>query len=458
MLSNINDQDDLQKNFMNIQLIFTACLKELIRQVSIHCSERGTLIQRIWDEYLDIVEKAIIFEQKQNNKNETLQIKEITRIHALYEAEINNMTSRCNTTMNHLETMKNDLEKMKNERNYAVKILLNSRQKSLELQDAFDCLRRDYDKLLTENHNLKLISDETSSPTSLRISKAKNSKLIDLPAPRQRKSWKFTNSVPIIGSSIVSHLLEFKEKEQKNDSNFAKKETIEILTDKKKIFSTLTTPLSLFFEKIISEKINRELTKEQKIEDFLGDSAEMQIFELIEIGVDTEELNIMKDQEIMTDIQHTSKDFGKKRQSVDVETTDDFSVLKENCIELESIIEDLMTTKSEKEHLINVTDSIINKVKTLVSKNNKNNFKEGELISLKEQNTKLKIEINEMMIERDQFKEFDQGKEKDILELMTDYKNVKLENKILKKDMSKFQSTIDNSIRKLFYEKIIYIF
>ena len=450
MLSNINEQDDLQNKFMNIQLIYTACLKELIRQVSIHCSERGALIQRIWDEYLEIVEKAIIFEQKQNNKNENLQIKEVTRIHALYEAEINNVTSRYNTTMTRLEIMKADFEKMKNERNYAVKILLNSRQKSLELQESFVRLRSDYDKLLTENYNLKLISEETSSPTSLRISKAKNPKQIDFnPSSLERKTSKLTNNIPAIGSSIVSHLLEFREKEQMNESNFAKKETIEILTDRKKISSTLISLIPESLEKIASENINRRLTKEQKFEDFLGDIVEMQTFELIEIGVDTKELNIMKDQEIMTDIQQSSKDNMKKRQSIDVETTDDFSVLKENCMELESIIEDLVTTNPEKEHLINVTGSIINKVKTLVSKNNKMNFLEVEMSSLKVQNTKLKIEINEMTIESDQLKEFDQGKEKDIFELMTDYKNVKLENKIIKKDMRKFQSSIDNSKKKI---------
>lgn len=40
--------------------IFSTCLSEVIRQVSVHCKERGYLIQRVWSAYKNLFERALI--------------------------------------------------------------------------------------------------------------------------------------------------------------------------------------------------------------------------------------------------------------------------------------------------------------------------------------------------------------------------------------------------------------
>ena len=49
----INDLT-LEEKLRRAQLIYTACYKEVIRQVSVHCLERGMLLQKIWNAQIDL--------------------------------------------------------------------------------------------------------------------------------------------------------------------------------------------------------------------------------------------------------------------------------------------------------------------------------------------------------------------------------------------------------------------
>ena len=438
MISNVNSRKNLndQNKFLDIQLIYTACLKELIRQVSLHCSERGALIQRIWDEYLQTVEKAIILERKQNTKTENLQINEITKIHSLYENELNNMAFQYNSAMNQLETLKNNIDKYKNERNYSAKLLMNSENKLNILQNELLNLKKNYDTLLTENYSLKLTADENLNSNQLfRISKANTAQIECSPLIRNRKISKVFDTMPLIGNSIVSHLIEVEEKEKYDESNFAKKETIESINDKKKIGVTSQMLVSTLS---VDTNVKPVIEKQKLIfPEFFDD---IELFELTEVGVDTNDLFERKDQEIMTDnVEISIINQKDQNENIKNEADDDFAIIKENCSTVEEMIEELEIRKLKKENLFNIIDNIKSKVKTLASKNNRSNFIENELANLKEENTKLKIEINELYIERDQLRE------KDILDIINDYGKIKFENKIIKKDMKSFQNSIDTS-------------
>lgn len=74
----------------DLQLVYSACLKELIRQISLHCVERGQLLEKIWNCYLDLLEKAISSNKTEKNKMEREFLSEIARIFDIFEKEANN--------------------------------------------------------------------------------------------------------------------------------------------------------------------------------------------------------------------------------------------------------------------------------------------------------------------------------------------------------------------------------
>lgn len=49
MLKKIKSQENLTLNetIENLQIIYTACIKEVIRQVSLQCSERGQMLEKV---------------------------------------------------------------------------------------------------------------------------------------------------------------------------------------------------------------------------------------------------------------------------------------------------------------------------------------------------------------------------------------------------------------------------
>jgi hypothetical protein len=51
--------DNLEAIFEKAQLIYTTCFEEVVRQVSVHCFERGRLIKMIWEAYLGLLEHAL---------------------------------------------------------------------------------------------------------------------------------------------------------------------------------------------------------------------------------------------------------------------------------------------------------------------------------------------------------------------------------------------------------------
>lgn len=74
----------------DLQIIYSACLQELIKQISLHCSERGQMVERIWNCYLDLLEKAIINTNKEKSQMEKQFLSDITRIYNGFEKETDN--------------------------------------------------------------------------------------------------------------------------------------------------------------------------------------------------------------------------------------------------------------------------------------------------------------------------------------------------------------------------------
>lgn len=84
--------------FHIIQVIYTCCLQELIRQVSLDCKDRGLLLKKIWNAYITILENAIFEEIKTQQHNEREYLEEITKVHKIYQQEIENNKNFVETT------------------------------------------------------------------------------------------------------------------------------------------------------------------------------------------------------------------------------------------------------------------------------------------------------------------------------------------------------------------------
>lgn len=76
--------------FQIIQIIYTCCLQELIRQISLDCKDRGLLLNKIWTSYLNMLENCIIEEANTQQQREKDYLEEITKVHKIYQQEIEN--------------------------------------------------------------------------------------------------------------------------------------------------------------------------------------------------------------------------------------------------------------------------------------------------------------------------------------------------------------------------------
>jgi hypothetical protein len=62
------DDTDLDRKFANAQKIYTLCFEEVVRQVSVHCLQRGALIKTVWEGYLGLLEQAFKVAKKREEK------------------------------------------------------------------------------------------------------------------------------------------------------------------------------------------------------------------------------------------------------------------------------------------------------------------------------------------------------------------------------------------------------
>ena len=64
MVSKINDLEKKNPNFPekleNLHLVYSSAFNEAVRQISVHCSERGQFIKNLWDSYNNLIENTII--------------------------------------------------------------------------------------------------------------------------------------------------------------------------------------------------------------------------------------------------------------------------------------------------------------------------------------------------------------------------------------------------------------
>ena len=144
MLENIYEQKTLHINqiFEHVQMIYTACLKELIRQVAVQCTERGQLLEKIWEAYIDLLDRAIKENSSEKSQMENEYLDEIAGLHSTYQKQ--------------LEFQILNFENIKKERDEQISLLTTQKEQLKYLKKKVRRLNNDLKKTKAENENTKI--------------------------------------------------------------------------------------------------------------------------------------------------------------------------------------------------------------------------------------------------------------------------------------------------------------
>ena len=169
MLTNLSLQSGLplEEIFENLQIIYSGGLQELIRQISIQCIERGELMQKIWNAYVSLFERIILQQRKFSNEVEKNYLSETSRIHKVYQAEIENYKNKLEIETKEKEQTKKDLEKLL-EKHHQLKIKYKKLLGTFSTQKQnFDNMRAEFNLIQEENLNLKINLERLSKTKEL---------------------------------------------------------------------------------------------------------------------------------------------------------------------------------------------------------------------------------------------------------------------------------------------------
>lgn len=158
MLENIGQRPVYCFNTLieDLQLIYSACLKELIRQIGLHCVERALLLEKIWNCYIDLLEKAISSSKNEKNQIEKDFLSEISRIFDIFEKESRNYQIE----IERLNNENNEL-KQKNRSHWEELLYLRTKHHRFEkenrvLRDHCDQLLQDLKAMANELYNYQI--------------------------------------------------------------------------------------------------------------------------------------------------------------------------------------------------------------------------------------------------------------------------------------------------------------
>lgn len=102
MLKKNADQnnDNPEQLFEIANEIYSACITEAIRQVTVHCKERGFLISKVWQAYRNLFEKALKISDLKYQALVEKSSTEKNKIHSSYKETIKENQQKINTLLN----------------------------------------------------------------------------------------------------------------------------------------------------------------------------------------------------------------------------------------------------------------------------------------------------------------------------------------------------------------------
>ena len=153
-------EENIKNLLANTQVIYNACLKEIIRQISIDCSERGQFIQKIWDNYMGLLERALIENKKESNSKDMKNIEEIARIHRMYQREIEGLAEIIKKISEDKEKLENTVNLSRDRIKDLKRRLKTLKNENKEYSRENEEIRKENDVLLKTNLDLNIRLDE----------------------------------------------------------------------------------------------------------------------------------------------------------------------------------------------------------------------------------------------------------------------------------------------------------
>ena len=303
----INEKNlGLDSLFENLQLVYLGCFQELIRQISIDCFERGQLIQRIWNAYINLFERAIIEQSRGISQVEMDYLKENTRLHKLYQKEMEKLKQNLMKTTQEKNIFEVDMGKLNENFKYIKKKNVQLEKDCLFFRTNFENMRTEYNLISEDNICLKTLI-ERNFQKETQINEEVEHILRRLPKREKKISaiqYNRKKTVPL-NSEKSKELLDENElnnekKEPNNEKNELNNEKNEPNNEKNE------------YENVKHEKIENAENAENAEND--ENDKNNQSFFIEEKAVDTNDLFLYEDKN--TDTADLLKDFHDKNEVI----------------------------------------------------------------------------------------------------------------------------------------------
>ncbi|CAD8188632.1 unnamed protein product [Paramecium octaurelia] len=326
--------------YEDLQQIFTLCLKELIRQISFDCIEKSVLLEKIWNQYIEINQSVYQSVLEQNNTLEKDHLQEVMKTHQAYQTEIDkylmilkNQKSDMDQIMERLMKLKGNTKYLKKNNRY-----LNSQIKALkvEIQD-----------LKTEN---KQYSDQIEKITD------------DLHEYQRNVQFQYEQFQM---SNQYQPKIEY-------EQGLAKKKIMRAGTQKQLVIHQIPQyqlPVIKPMKRKSFQNVEQQPTQQEKMQKILNDSASFSNIEILleERATDTDDLNqilqLRKEVEIQTiekkslTISIPKFELRDRRQQI-IQTEISYLNKSTKITQTEFTDELLESIKLEEEHLLQLHEAI----------------------------------------------------------------------------------------------------
>ncbi|CAD8053146.1 unnamed protein product [Paramecium sonneborni] len=196
MLQRIKDQSKSLSAIQiaeEIQLIYTTCFKEIIKQVKVECVERGELLQIIWDFYIQLIDQIIKSSNQQMQCIELDLKNKMINQETFYNEQLHFQELIYNESKNQIKQLQFDYEKALDVDQQQKEQILSLTQEYREALEIIESHRKQIDELQLQ---IVMLKTESTNDT-----KQENEKI---------------NIQVQQGQSIVSHLMNFQAKIDNN--------------------------------------------------------------------------------------------------------------------------------------------------------------------------------------------------------------------------------------------------
>ncbi|CAG9319602.1 unnamed protein product [Blepharisma stoltei] len=120
------------------QLIYTICFKEIIRQVSVHCLERGQLMEKLWNSQLELYSKSDDISLKKLEEMQEQHIEFIGRAEKNWEEEIKKEQAKNEELLKAIKSKDKNIDELNNEKKEMKLEIEKIRKRSADLGESIN--------------------------------------------------------------------------------------------------------------------------------------------------------------------------------------------------------------------------------------------------------------------------------------------------------------------------------